>query len=225
MNVSYPNGRQVFLIRVAKRSSQHEPLMGEALDVSVTGSNKQAEIVAAAVQLFQQKGYHATSMQDIADAVGLQKGSLYHYISGKEELLVEIFHNALAKYNARLSDIVATNLAVREKIEMAVRHHLEGIAENLGVLTIFLRESYALTPEQQARVDEETARYNVMFEQLLIEGMATGEIRQLDPKLATRTILGSANWFYRWYRPDGRMSLDQVVNAMLDMILGGIAAK
>lgn len=195
------------------------------MDLSVTGSNKQAEIVAAAVQLFQQKGYHATSMQDIADAVGLQKGSLYHYISGKEELLGEIFHNALAKYNARLSDIVATALPVREKIELAVRHHLEGIAENLGVLTIFLRESYALTPEQQARVDEETARYNQMFEDLLAEGMATGEIRQLDPKLTTRTILGSANWFYRWYRPEGRMSLEEVVNFMVDLIFNGIVPK
>lgn len=191
--------------------------------MAMTSSNKQAEIVAAAVRLFQQKGYHATSMQDIADAVGLQKGSLYHYISSKEDLLVEIFNDALAQYNARLSEIVALNLPVRSRLERAIRYHVEGIAENLGVLTIFLRESYALTPEQQAKVAEGTARYNRMFEELLSEGVRTGEIRDLDPKLVTRTILGAANWFYRWYRPEGRMSLDEIVSFMTDLIFNGIA--
>lgn len=191
----------------------------------MTSSNKQAEIVASAVRLFQQKGYHATSMQDIADAVGLQKGSLYHYISSKEDLLVDIFNDALAQYNARLSEIAAMDTPVRERLERAIRYHVEGIAENLGVLTIFLRESYALTPEQQSKVSEGTARYNQMFEQLLTEGIRTGEIRNLDPKLVTRTILGSANWFYRWYRPEGRMSLDEIVAFMTNLIFNGIAVK
>lgn len=187
-------------------------------------ANKQTEIVSAAIQLFQQKGYHATSMQDIADAVGLQKGSLYHYISSKEDLLVEIVQDALTQYNARLAEVKTMSLPVRDRLELAVRSHLHGIARNLGMLTIFLRESYALNPEQQEKIAAESARYNRMFEELFAEGVRSGEVRGLDPKLATRTVLGACNWFYRWYRPDGAMSMEQIADFFIDVLFKGITA-
>lgn len=185
--------------------------------------NKQAEIREAAIALFQQKGYHATSMQDIADAVGLQKGSLYHYISSKEDLLVVIMQDAIIQYNARLTTIQEMAVPIRQKLELAVRYHLEGIAENLGMLTIFLRESYALKPEQRTRVDEESDRYNTMFEQLFAEGIEAGVMRDLDPKLVTRTILGACNWTYRWYRPTGPMSVNEMADFFVDVIFNGLA--
>jgi AcrR family transcriptional regulator len=186
--------------------------------------NKQADIMAAAIRLFHEKGFHATSMQDIADAVGLQKGSLYHYISSKEDLLTVIVHGAIAQYIGRLAEVKAMDLPVRQKLELAVRHHLTGIAENLSMLTIFLRESYALNPEQQTLIAEESARYNRMFEELYAEGVARGEMRDLDPKLVTRTVLGACNWYYRWYRPDGALSIDEMARIATDMLFGGIAA-
>jgi AcrR family transcriptional regulator len=191
----------------------------------IVGSNKQAEIVAAAIQLFQQKGYHATSMQDIADAVGLQKGSLYHYISSKDDLLVVIIHDAIAQYNARLAEIKAMDLPVRKRLELALRHHLAGIASNLGMLTIFLRESYALQAEQAQLLAEESQRYNAMFEALYQEGIDSGEMRPLDPKLVTRTVLGACNWFYRWYRADGPLPLEQLIDFFVDVLFHGIAAE
>lgn len=180
--------------------------------------------MAAAIRLFHEKGFHATSMQDIADAVGLQKGSLYHYISSKEDLLTVIVHGAIAQYIGRLAEVKAMDLPVRQKLELAVRHHLTGIAENLSMLTIFLRESYALNPEQQTLIAEESARYNRMFEELYAEGVARGEMRDLDPKLVTRTVLGACNWYYRWYRPDGALSIDEMARIATDMLFGGIAA-
>lgn len=187
--------------------------------------NKQAEIVAAAIRLFQQKGYHATSMQDIADAVGLQKGSLYHYIAGKEDLLVVIIHDAIAQYNARLAEVKAMDLPVRRRLELALRNHLQGIADNLGMLTIFLRESYALNPEQQTMLAGESHKYNQMFEELYREGIARGELREMDPKLATRMVLGACNWFYRWYRPEGPRSMDELITMFTDLVFNGIAAE
>ncbi len=187
-------------------------------------SNKQAEIQVAAIRLFQQKGYHATSMQDIADAVGLQKGSLYHYISGKEDLLVAIIHDAIAKYNARLAEVRAMDLPVSKRLELAVRYHLQGIAENLGMLTIFLRESYAVNEEQAALLNKESTKYNRMFEELYQEGIDSGELRNLDPKLATRTVLGACNWFYRWYNPEGRRSMAELSDFFVDLLFHGIEA-
>jgi len=191
----------------------------------VAATNKQAEIEAAAIRLFRQKGYHATSMQDIADAVGLQKGSLYHYISSKDDLLVSIMHAALSKYNSRLSEIRSMDLPVRERLELAVRAHLRGIADNLGMLTIFLRESYALSPQHKEIIGSESSRYNQMFEDLFREGVASGEIRDLDPKLATRTMLGACNWFYRWYNPEGRLGIDQLADFFVDLLFKGVETR
>ncbi|HYF81370.1 MAG TPA: TetR/AcrR family transcriptional regulator [Symbiobacteriaceae bacterium] len=186
--------------------------------------NKQAEIMAAAVRLFHEQGFHATSMQDIADSVGLQKGSLYHYIGGKEDLLVVIMMEAIARYNRTLAEIRAMALPVRARLELAVRNHLMGIADNLSMLTIFLRESYALNPEQQELLGAEMTRYNTMFEELYMEGVAAGELRPLDPKLVSRTVLGACNWFYRWYRPEGERSLDELATSVVDILMSGIAA-
>jgi AcrR family transcriptional regulator len=188
-------------------------------------SNKLTDILAAATRLFQQKGYHATSMQDIADAVGLQKGSLYHYISGKEDLLVVIIQDAIGQYNERLAEVKAMDLPVRERLELAIHYHLKGIADNLGMLTIFLRESYALNEEQQRRISVDSARYNQMFEDLYREGIASGEVRDLDPKLVARTVLGACNWFYRWYDPNGEKSIDELANFFSDLCFTGIAGR
>ncbi|MDF2626723.1 MAG: TetR/AcrR family transcriptional regulator [Symbiobacteriaceae bacterium] len=180
--------------------------------------------MAAAVRLFHERGFHATSMQEIADAVGLQKGSLYHYIGGKEDLLTVIMMEVIARYNRKLAEIRAMRLPVRQRLELAVREHLIGIADNLAMLTIFLRESYALGPEQQELLGAEMTRYNTMFEELYLEGVAAGELRPLDPKLVGRTVLGACNWLYRWYRPDGGRSLDDLAASVVDILLGGIAA-
>lgn len=185
-------------------------------------SSRQAEIVSAAIALFQEKGYHATSMQDIANAVGLQKGSLYHYISGKQDLLVMIFQGVISEYNTRLSEIRQMDLPAGERLEMAIRQHIRIIAEHLGMLTIFLRESYALSPAQRERVQAEISRYNQGFEELYLEGVRSGEVRDLDPKLVCRTLLGACNWLYRWYRPDGAMSIDELADFMVDLLLHGI---
>lgn len=191
----------------------------------LVAANKQAEILTAAIRLFQQKGYHATSMQDIADAVGLQKGSLYHYISGKEDLLVVIIQDAISQYNSRLSEVRAMDLPVRKRLELALRYHLQGIADNLGMLTIFLRESYALKEEQQKTIRLESQRYNQMFEELFQEGVESGELRDLDPKLATRTMLGACNWFYRWYDPSGPKSMAELADFFVDLLFSGVERK
>ena len=185
-------------------------------------SSRQAEIVAAAIALFQEKGYHATSMQDIANVVGLQKGSLYHYITGKQDLLAMIYQGVISQYNNRLSEIRQLPLPAGQRIEMAIRQHIRIIAEHLGMLTIFLRESYALSPSQRASVQAEISRYNQMFEELYAEGVRNGEVRDLDPKLVTRTVLGACNWLYRWYRPDGKKSIDELADFMVDVLLNGI---
>src|SRR5438105_10727946 len=104
------------------------------------------EVYAAALRLFMEKGYHATSMQDIAAAVGLYKGSLYHYIGSKEDLLVQVFERAMTGL-VRDAEHIATDLALRpsEQLRRIVTLHVEAVATNLDALTVYLHEFRALT--------------------------------------------------------------------------------
>ncbi|MDQ7794670.1 MAG: TetR/AcrR family transcriptional regulator [bacterium] len=186
------------------------------------GNGKGQEILETAVRLFRKQGYHATSVQDIADAVGLQKGSLYHYITGKEELLARIIAEGMQGYAQVLEEIVAQPLPARERLARAVRHHVAMIAENLGIYTVFLRERHALTPEQQKLVAESMRRYQALFERTVEEGIEQGEFRAVSPRLAAMLMLGAGNWLYQWFSPEGRLSATEIAEAFLDLFLRGL---
>lgn len=185
-------------------------------------SNKQTEIALAAVKLFEQKGYHATSVQDIADEVGLQKGSLYHYIHSKEDLLLQIAHQAITEFNQRLEHILTTNVPAREKLVQAVENHLTVSVSNLQTTTVLLREAFSLGEHQHQVIQELTDKYVDLWTQILEEGNASGEFGVQNPKIAALAILGSCNWVYRWYKPDGRMTARQVAEVFSDLFLHGL---
>ncbi len=186
---------------------------------------KAEDILTAAIQLFQEKGYHATSVQDIADVVGLQKGSLYHYIRGKDDLLAQIITRALGRYVQELQAIVTSNRPARDRLREAVRTHIRIIAENLGMLTIFLRESPALTPEQRASEEEGGKRYRQLFERIIRDGVASGDFREVDPKIAAIAIIGACNWTYRWYDPSGRLDHAQISDLFWDYFYNGLVKR
>src|SRR5437879_11030242 len=104
------------------------------------------EVYSAALRLFTEKGYHATSMQDIAAAVGLYKGSLYHYIGSKEDLLVQVFERAMGSLLAEVERIVGdSSLRPLDQLRLVVQAHVCAVAENLDALTVYLHEFRALT--------------------------------------------------------------------------------
>src|ERR1700730_15443230 len=117
------------------------------------GENRGEQVYAAALSLFREKGYHATSMQDIAAAVGLYKGSLYHYIGGKEDLLVQVFERAMSSLLAEVERIVAdTSLRPSAQLRLIVQAHVSSVSYNLDALTVYLHEFRALTGDSLAPV-------------------------------------------------------------------------
>src|SRR5579875_2526973 len=111
---------------------------------SAMTTNRQKEIALAAIKLFEQKGYHATSVQDIADEVGIQKGSLYHYIHSKEDLLMQIAYEAIVEFNQNLEHILHTEETSRDKLIQAIENHLTVSVSNLETTTVLLREAFSL---------------------------------------------------------------------------------
>ncbi len=185
-------------------------------------SNKYEEIVQAAVELFEKKGYHATSVQDIADAVGLQKGSLYHYISGKEDLLLGLAQRAITEFNQRMERILSSERSAQDKMKEALSMHLELITHDVQLSTVLLRESVALGERPQQVVKEATDLYLDLWTRLLAEGIEAGEFRPGNPRLTALAILGACNWVFRWYQEDGTLRSQAIADIYADLFFDGI---
>ncbi len=184
--------------------------------------SKDEQIFAEAVRIFKEKGYHATSVQDIADAVGLQKGSLYHYISSKDELLYRIFERSTGALTEQLKQILSSSDNPTDKLRAAIRAHIIALCTHLDTYTVYLAERRALTGRVQNRVRQEAERHASLLEQIIAQGIAQGEFRTVDTKMATHAVLGMCNWLYQWYSPDGRLSPEQIAAIFADLILAGI---
>src|SRR2546425_8921197 len=153
------------------------------------------EVYRAALRLFREKGYHATSMQDIAAAVGLYKGSLYHYIGGKEDLLVQVFERAMGALLTDVERIVAdTSLGPSTQLRLIVQAHVACVAENLDALTVYLHEFRALAGESLAKVRAQRDRYAHLVAETVGRGVRLGEFETADVTITTLGLLGMCNW-------------------------------
>ena len=193
-------------------------------DVSALVVNKYDEIARAAIRLFNRKGYHATSVQDIADEVKLQKGSLYHYISSKEELLLRIASRSINGFSRELEGIVNLPDSATERLKKAIHHHFGIVTGDVEMTTVLLRDAFLLSADQHRIIVEAMDRYLDHWVRILEDGMAKGEFREGDPRLAALSILGACNWVYRWYNPNGAKSAKEIADYFCDLHLRGILA-
>jgi AcrR family transcriptional regulator len=185
-------------------------------------STRKSELTRQAARLFAEKGYHGTSIGDLAEAIGVQKGSLYAHIESKADLLWEVARDGAAAFHAAL-DAVPDALKATEKIRLALRAHLRVVAEQLDVATVFIREWRYLDGERREEFLAERRRYEERFRALFREGRELGELRtDLDDATATLLALSAANWAYTWLRPgaDTDELADRLFTAMLDGMRG-----
>jgi AcrR family transcriptional regulator len=165
-------------------------------------STRKSELTRQAARLFAEKGYHGTSIGDLAEAMGVQKGSLYAHIESKADLLWEVARDGAAAFHAAL-DGVPDDLPATEKIRLALRAHLRVVAEQLDVATVFIREWRYLDGGRREEFVAERRRYEERFRALFREGRELGELRtDLDDATATLLALSAANWAYTWITPD-----------------------
>src|SRR5213083_1713039 len=164
-------------------------------------SARRSELTREAARLFAQKGYHGTSIGDLAEALGVQKGSLYAHIEGKEDLLYETMRDGAAVFHGAL-DSVPDDAPPAEKIRLALRAHLRVVSEQLDIATVFVQEWKYLEGERLAEVVAERRRYEERIRDLFREGRDLGELRaDLDVNAAALLFLSAANWAYTWLAP------------------------
>lgn len=164
-------------------------------------STRRTELTREAAKLFAQKGYHGTSIGDIAEALGVQKASLYSHIASKEDLLYETLMDGAAAFHAAL-DAIPDDLPPVEKVRAALRGHLRVVAEQLDVATVFVQEWRYLDGGRRDEFVAERRRYEERIRELLREGRDLGDLRaDLDEGAAALLLLSAANWAYTWLQP------------------------
>jgi TetR/AcrR family transcriptional regulator, cholesterol catabolism regulator len=178
------------------------------------------ELTRQAARLFAEKGYHGTSIGDLAEAMGVQKGSLYAHIDSKADLLWDVARGGAAAFHAAL-DEVDDALPATEKIRLALRAHLRVVAEQLDVATVFIREWRYLEGDPREEFLADRRRYEERFRALFREGRELGELRaDLDDGTATLLALSAANWAYTWIRPE--TNTDELADRFYDVLLDGM---
>ena len=183
-------------------------------------ATRRQELTRQAARLFAEKGYHGTSMGDLAEAMGVQKGSLYSLTESKQELLYETMREGAAAFHAGL-DAIPEDVPAAERIRLALRAHLRVVAEQLDVATVFIREWRYLEGERRDQIVAERRRYEERLRALFREGREHGELRtDLDDAAAALLVLSAANWAYTWLTP-GR-DTDALADSFAAILVDGI---
>lgn len=180
------------------------------------------DILEAAAQVFRQKGFHGASMQDIAEAVNLQKASLYHHVSSKQEILLALLDRALELLLERISAIAQQDISADEKLKQMVRAYLQILAENTDLSAVLLFEHRSLERRQHARHVPNRDKFEAIWRNMLVEGVATKRFHCEDPALTTRAVLGILNWTITWYHPNGPLGIDEIADHYSNLLLNGL---
>jgi TetR/AcrR family transcriptional regulator, cholesterol catabolism regulator len=180
------------------------------------------KIVASAAQLFAQRGYRATTLQDIATQLGMSKAALYHYIQSKEDLLQPVYIDVLQEAVAELQTIVASSALPSEKLALAIRQHMERIATKPAMIALSLQTNDDLPENSRRIIDEYRHTSTNLFRDIIAEGVACGEMHTSEPKVAALGILGMLNWTQRWFHSEGRLDYRQIAEVFIHLLLRGL---
>lgn len=195
------------------------------VDAGGKSQRRRKELIDVAAKIFQDKGYEAASIQDVADALGILKGSVYYYIDSKEDLLFavirEVHESALANME-RIRELDADPLTM---IRLFVESHVKHVSDNLVKATVFFHDFRSLDPKRREYIVKERDSYDSFLRELIARGQAEGLIRKdIDPKLATLAMLGMMNWTYQWYRAGGAMDSTAIGRQFADFVLAALAS-
>jgi TetR/AcrR family transcriptional regulator, cholesterol catabolism regulator len=187
---------------------------------------RRAELVRAAARLFFERGYHGTSMQHLGDALGLQRGSLYAHIGGKEDLLFDVVDEGAERFLERGGQAEVLEAPAAGRLRSFLRGHVTTAIEHLDAATVFLNEWRYLSPDLKALVKAKRDRYEAMLESIIRSGIERGEFRaDADVRFALLLVLSAGNWVYEWYSPEGELGPEEIADRFTDLIVVGLEAK
>ena len=185
-----------------------------------------SELIKQSINLFVEKGFSATSIQDIVDTIGVTKGSFYYHFKSKEALLMDIHSNYIDDLLRRQKTILDTEKSYKDKLMAIVELIIVDIEKQGAVGRVYFREIRHLKEDNAAVIRQKRADFRDNIELLLKEGIEANEFRkELQPKIITFAILGITNWSYQWFNPEGSLSVKELSAMYTDFILHGIQSS
>ena len=188
------------------------------------------EILRTAARLFQQRGYDATSMNDVAAALKLSKGGLYHHFQSKDEILYEIMNHAMEITQERVLAPVRSITDPEDRLRALIRLHIEVVLSPRDrEITVMLHENHPLPPALRKRINARKKEYIHFVESLIAEVQTKAQRSRsakcaVSPRAAAFALLGMINWIYQWYKPEGDLQTNTLVPQFTDLVFGGILA-
>src|SRR5437588_11783459 len=180
------------------------------------------EILRTAARLFQQRGYDATSMNDVAAALKLSKGGLYHHFQSKDEILFEIMNHAMEITQERVINPVRGIAGAQERLRALIRLHIEAVLNPRDrEITVILHENHPLPPGLRKRVNARKKEYIHFVEQLILEVQRVRKSRNVTHRAAAFALLGMINWIYQWYRPEGPLQEEDLIRQYTEIFFAG----
>jgi len=180
------------------------------------------KVLAAAVQLFAEYGYHAATMRDIARIAGIQAASIYYHYASKQALLVEIMEKYMRQLNANLEHIVSKQDTINQRLYEAISNHILLHTTFKSEFFIIDTEIRALEVGNRRKILDLRDQYEDLFQKLLQEGIEKGVLRQTDVKVSSYAIIAMCTEVAQWFRPSGRLSVQQVIQIYSEMVTEGL---
>ena len=181
------------------------------------------EILRTAARLFQQQGYDATSMNDVAAALKLSKGGLYHHFQSKDEILFDIMSHAMDITEERVINAARRVEGAEERLRTLIRLHIEVVlSPEDREITVMLHENHPLPPTLRRKINGRKKDYVHFVENLVADVQRQrNSTSQVTPRAAAFALVGMINWIYQWYRPDGSLTGDALVRQYTDLFFRG----
>jgi AcrR family transcriptional regulator len=188
------------------------------------GARQRELILSAAARLFMEKGYHATSVREIGDEVGVSQSSLYYHAKSKPQILADLNKRFMERLISEFEGIAARDETPADKVRMVIEQLLTIIAEHQAEVTVVLHERRSLDPRQARGIQRQRDRVDEVIDSILADGVRKGAFRDLDIRLTRLALTGMCNWAYEWYSPRGSFQPKQIAAHFADLLLRGIQA-
>jgi TetR/AcrR family transcriptional regulator len=185
---------------------------------------KRKAIIREAARVFNRRGSHGTTLEDVAERLGVTKTALYRYVNNKNDLLSACHEEAMEIAFEHLDEGERAGKTGLEKIQIAMSGYLRSMISDLGVPVLLLEEN-ALEKQNAQRIVALRDKFEKRLRALVKMGIADGSIVPVDPKLAVFMLLGAVHWVTKWYSPAGPWSADDAASALIEVATRGFAAK
>jgi TetR/AcrR family transcriptional regulator, cholesterol catabolism regulator len=184
--------------------------------------DRKAQILAVAEQLFNEKGYLATSVRDLAEALDMEAASLYSHYKGKEEILWTIADRCANEFYDHVKPIAESNLHTEKKLTEMIVAHVGVITRNINAAAVFFREWRHISEPRRSEYALLRNEYEGIFKAVVRKGIEENLFKHHDEGFSTRTIMSAVNWTHTWYRPDGELTSEEIGQHLAGILLHGL---